>query len=780
MSLNRIDSFSKGSVLLFLQNKLKFFKVPKTILINVNEWQSDKNNIINFVIKKFKNIRFLAIRSSSINEDNKKTSNAGKYHSELFVESNNKKKITDSINKVISKYEKKNLKKNQIIIQEMILNPDISGVLFTREPNTNAPYYVVNYDDISGLTDTVTSGSSEFSNKSLNVYRDKYNYLRSPRFKKLIKSTKELEKLFNTQELDIEFCIKNLNIYLFQVRQLTNLKNWKKKTNKFFKNNLKHIEKKIIKSSKKQKGLFGKKNVFGQMPDWNPAEIIGQNPKPLAYSLYRKLITDKVWAIAREKMEYKKLNDKSLMINFGGLPYINTKLSFNSFLPKKLNKNSSEKLINFWLWKLKNNPKLHDKIEFDIAITCFSFDIEEKINQLIGKILNKKDRTSFKNQTIEQFNKIIAKDHLGSIDFNLKQINLLKEKQKKYNNITDIKTLINDCKKYGTVPFSILARHAFISKSILNSLYNLKIISNKDISNFYSNISSVATDFINDVNNLKKNQISRKKFNSLYGHLRPGTYDIDSKRYDETNYINISNKDVTKIEIHNKNIFNLNQRKKISKILKKFKINLSVEELIDYMKNSFSSREYAKLIFTKNVSQILKSIKKISSKNGFKIKDIAYLKIENFISVKNKLFIKKIKKEILINKQKYQLSRSTKLAQIIHDSNGAFIAPFQMNLPNYISNKKISGKVVDLSENSSKKINNKIVLIENADPGYDWIFTYKIKGLITKYGGVNSHMAIRCREFDLPAAIGCGPQFYNEIKNKENITLDCSVNKIEI
>ena len=83
--------------------------------------------------------------------------------------------------------------------------------------------------------------------------------------------------------------------------------------------------------------------------------------------------------------------------------------------------------------------------------------------------------------------------------------------------------------------------------------------------------------------------------------------------------------------------------------------------------------------------------------------------------------------------------------------------------------------MVDLSENSSKKINNKIVLIENADPGYDWIFTYKIKGLITKYGGVNSHMAIRCREFDLPAAIGCGPQFYNEIKNKENITLDCSV-----
>ena len=117
---------------------------------------------------------------------------------------------------------------------------------------------------------------------------------------------------------------------------------------------------------------------------------------------------------------------------------------------------------------------------------------------------------------------------------------------------------------------------------------------------------------------------------------------------------------------------------------------------------------------------------------------------------------------------------------MIHDPKGAYIAPFQMNLPNYISNKKISGEVIDLSIKKTKRISNKIILIENADPGYDWIFTYKIKGLVTKYGGVNSHMAIRCREFNLPAAIGCGPQFYDKIKKIKNIILDCSVNKIEI
>ena len=44
-------------------------------------------------------------------------------------------------------------------------------------------------------------------------------------------------------------------------------------------------------------------------------------------------------------------------------------------------------------------------------------------------------------------------------------------------------------------------------------------------------------------------------------------------------------------------------------------------------------------------------------------------------------------------------------------------------------------------------------MIENADPGFDWIFGSKILGLITKYGGVNSHMAIRCAELEIPAGI---------------------------
>ena len=66
---------------------------------------------------------------------------------------------------------------------------------------------------------------------------------------------------------------------------------------------------------------------------------------------------------------------------------------------------------------------------------------------------------------------------------------------------------------------------------------------------------------------------------------------------------------------------------------------------------------------------------------------------------------------------------------------------------NYVGKGNIVGKLVKFyPKMNSKNLNNSIVLIDRADPGYDFLFSFNIKGLITKYGGPNSHMAIRCYE----------------------------------
>ena len=59
------------------------------------------------------------------------------------------------------------------------------------------------------------------------------------------------------------------------------------------------------------------------------------------------------------------------MVSLAGQPYIDVRLSLNFFLPNKLPKKISDKLVDYWLTKLKNNPLIHDKIEFDLALTCF-------------------------------------------------------------------------------------------------------------------------------------------------------------------------------------------------------------------------------------------------------------------------------------------------------------------------------------------------------------------------------------------------------------------------
>ncbi len=61
----------------------------------------------------------------------------------------------------------------------------------------------------------------------------------------------------------------------------------------------------------------------------------------------------------------------------------------------------------------------------------------------------------------------------------------------KMDNLQKIYWLIEDCKRYGTLPFAGLARAAFIAMQILKSLVNLNIFSEKDFHYFLYSIHTV-------------------------------------------------------------------------------------------------------------------------------------------------------------------------------------------------------------------------------------------------------------------------------------------------
>ena len=67
----------------------------------------------------------------------------------------------------------------------------------------------------------------------------------------------------------------------------------------------------------------------------------------------------------------------------------------------------------------------------------------------------------------------------------------------------------------------------------------------------------------------------------------------------------------------------------------------------------------------------------------------------------------------------------------------------------------------------------KIVLLSKVTLAYDWIFTKDIKGIITKKDSKDSRIAKRCRELNIPAALGCGEKLFNAVLLMKSVELDC-------
>ena len=758
---------TKANSLKIIEKKYKNL-VPNFIFFNKKSYLLNKKKYFEKIKKNFKDD--IIIRSSALDEDHEKQSKAGFYDS-FKVKRINFYQIENFIVKVISKFKNNN---DQIIIQKLIKNPDISGVIFTKDKTTNSHYYDINYDT-SKKTDLITSGKYNPSIKSLTIY--KKNKFIPKKFQTLIKIVSNLEKIFNNERLDIEFCIKNKKVYILQCRKLHGPN---KKVNK---NKLDgvliNLKKKFEKINKENPTLFGTNTVMSNMSDWNPAEMIGKRPSKLSLSLYSELITNSVWAKQRKNYGYKDVYPNKLMLNFGGSPFIDLRVDLNSFLPQDLNDKILEKLINFFIKKLTKKPELHDKIEFDLINTCYDFTLSNKTNLPLNKIEKKTYFLSLKKLT----NKII--NPKNKLLFNeIKRIEILKKKIQdisKYDlsHIQKIYYLINDCKNYGTLPFAGIARCAFISKSIVDSLKLERILDDKDIENFYLDIKTVSKDI-----NIEFIKSKRKKnfvsFLEKYGHLRPSTYSILTKNYRENYKSYFSHDSKIKKDLQNKKFkLKKDKVKKIENIFKKHNLEIKCNDFFKFAKLSIEKREYAKLIFTKSIDEIFKNLKKLANSININSKNLDHLDIDIILKSFHNLEQDKLKKIILrnisSNKRSYNFTNSILTPDVITKSSD-FEYFYDLECKeNYISKKTTMGEIIEFKNLTNfNKISDKIVLIENADPGFDFLFSYKIKGLITKYGGSNSHMAIRCMELGLPAIIGVGDKTYEYFSNSKKIFIDCN------
>ena len=762
---------TKSETLQFLKEHVKACVVLPQLAFTVSSWQEQQENIKGKIIEQFGDGKVI-VRSSAKNEDTFTESHAGQYLSVLNVQGI--ESITEAIYKVAGSFVDKDIQ-NQIFIQPMLENVEMSGVIFTMNPSNGGHYYVVNYDDTTGSTNSITSGEGK-QNKLFYCFKSEVP--KEPRLNRVINMAKELEETLEHMALDIEFAFSSNNLYLLQARPL--IVNHKIEDFTIEQKMLNQIAYKVKHSNEKMPYLHGNRSIYGVMPDWNPAEMIGLHPKPLALSLYKYLITDGTWAYQRDNYGYHNLRSFPLMVDFCGLPYIDVRVSFNSFLPKDINENLCEKLANYYLEALAAQPDKHDKVEFEIILSCYTFTLDKRLEQLQAKGFTREECVEFANALRNLTNNIInVKDGLWITDNNKIQILIQHHKQimeSNMNKISKIYWLLEDCNRYGTLPFAGLARAGFIAVQLLKSLVECNILSEEEYNCYMAEMDTVSSQMTRDSKILKKDEFLNK-----YGHLRPGTYDITSKRYDATEHLMDTKKITNQESGMNHQLFKLSleQYQQIDELMKICGFSGDVLALFKFIKAAIEGREYAKFVFTQSLSDAIELIADLGMEMGYSREEMSYVNICDIVDLYSCAdnWKEKITQSITVGKKKYNHAIKISLPPVILDSEDVYQFHLPDCLPNYITLEKTSGEICT---NIEEDLEGKIVLISAADPGYDWIFSKGIAGFITAFGGANSHMAIRAGELSIPAVIGIGEKQFLNLQSAKRVYIDCQSKRIEV
>ena len=170
-------------------------------------------------------------------------------------------------------------------------------------------------------------------------------------------------------------------------------------------------------------------------------------------------------------------------------------------------------------------------------------------------------------------------------------------------------------------------------------------------------------------------------------------------------------------------------------------------------------------------------IKALGERNSISVEDMAYLDI----SVVKQLYVdlyygnlsSVLQNNIEMNRRQYECARLLKLPSVIVKPEDVYCFTLLEEEPNFVTLNRIRAEVVKEEKLTSADVEGKIVFIRSADPGYDFLFAKQIGGLVTQFGGANSHMTIRCAELGIPAVIGAGEKNYSTWENARILNIDC-------
>lgn len=763
---------SKARTLAALRGRVTGASIAPLYYFTAAEWRDDPARVRQAAGAALPRAPWI-VRSSCSREDGYRHSHAGEFLSLQHVAAD---EFDAAVAQVLASYGDA-APSDEVLVQPMIADVVRAGVACSHDPQTCSPYRVVSWTDGPDTT-AVTGGAGG------RTWQQAARSRRRPpsEVASVIALLDDLLRIFEGVPVDLEFAVSRTGqvetLWLLQARPLVLARPPEGEADQT--RRLERLAEKVAAGMRPHPLLAGRQGVYGVMPDWNPAEMIGVRPRPLSLSLYRRLITDEIWAEQRHNYGYRDVRGFPLMMSFFGMPYIDVRLSFNSFVPRALSDDLAGKLVDHYVDRLVAAPALHDKIEFEIVLSCYALDLPGRLGRLAEAGFTAAECAALAESLRALTNRVMRADRpLWRQD--LDQIRRLAPRRERLASpglspAERIWWLFADAQRYGTLPFAGLARVGFMAVEMLRSLVSTGVLSQGESDAFMSGVCTISRELTRD-----RALLDQREFLTRYGHLRPGTYDLLSPRYDEAPDAYFDWKHPGGAPASCGGFApRAQQVGKIERLLSRHGLETDAPGLFRFLQAGIEHRELAKFEFTRNISDMLSAIADYGAELGFTPEELCYADVAVFrdIGVLSEPPRDILARSIEVGRAAHAEAVATALPPLISDADEVWGFEWPEACPNFITQKQVTAPV--MSARDRHGLTGALVCIPSADPGFDWLFTYPIAGLITAWGGANSHMAIRAAELQLPAIIGAGEHLYRRWSGARQLSVDCAGKRVTV
>lgn len=721
--------------------QLRRARVPPGLGIGHAQWREQRQELLDLVTHRFGGV-LLAVRSDRRDEDSV-GSNAGRYLTCLNVDGADRAKIAVTIDGVFASYERPHAG-DEVFIQRQVSSVRHACVAFTHALPDGAPYYVLSIAQ-GPRSDHVTRGDGNVD--SWYLARDSVRADALPHHVRLcLETLQEVESAFGSRPCEVEIAIDaDQDIWLLQARVL----------------NVPAVDACTIARLRRDAEMrlaagSPHRPLLGLMPDWNPAELIGEHPRPLALDLFDRLLTRRAWRIGRAALGYARIGKVGLLQVHAGRPYVDVRTSFRSLLPRGLDPGLGELLVDAGCARLRAHPELHDKIEFEVVFSTLSCEFDRRFAERYPSVLDDAGYSAFvsalRGPTVAVLDSTLTRRVLAEFERDLQLEPPSPLRLRQWLAYVELRTAVR---------FAIIARQAFAVEALLHSAVDSAGIDPSWMVGIRHGVLGASGD---------GSRIDQ-------GHVRAGTFEIAAPTRRE-----LSTDALVAPEAHeprNTRATSLapGVSRRLELALRDIGLEVEPTTLLAHHERLLHAREFGKFVLSRAVSLTLDALSVRAQAIGIGRDDAGWLGLDELVDA--------------TSYDAEALHRRSGEARALHALEGRLRMPLLIeeasldlihHVPgqaNYVGCGRVNGTPfrVDAHTHPDTVPANAIIAIASADPGFDWIFGCRPVALLTAFGGPNSHMAIRCADAGVPALFGIGPEAFQRAVAAARIVIDFDCRK---